>query len=607
MAFSFPSTASSTPSSNAPILEKEDYELDTPYLGGTTDESTSFLPPSHSRTHSPSLSNSITPNHSRNGSILGGGGTGPPGGWWNAVSRRFAQRNFTRRALLVGMLSLVVLVTLVSSTVTNREEGEEDGWYSSWSNALSNFASRPEESDSRSNIRELDLLKVLNYETPQDTLASQMKEGVRYATAMSYGGHANQMISIQKLLYFSKITNRVPIIPSLIPVHIDGGPQNISTFYDLPLFYHLTSLPALEMSQVKSSSFWSGEGTKDIQEEFPCWSIQEGTVGFPNREAISFDMHGLFVHHWPLPAKGFARGAGGFDLSFDALRIWDSSPWEKDRWIERVRREYLPQQERKNSKGEVIQEEIDVEDEEARKENIKVGFTPRESPAPTDQMVAFDNSLFLGPIMFPPINLSPDTEPLEPGLAGEGTSWSEIGQHLHFTPLVEQQATSYLLKLFEVEKEDDIPPFITIHLRRGDFKEFTGAYTDLEKYTTALDRLLPRLQSRLDNSTSFSGPGRTPYRHLSRSKLRASSYSIVATTDESSSSPFVQKVRELGWKVVDHELLKTKEELGGWWPTLLDCAILARGRSFIGTDKSTYSNLAALRVKYWNGGVVETA
>lgn len=60
----------------------------------------------------------------------------------------------------MGMLSLVVLVTLVSSTVTNREEGEEDGWYSSWSNALSNFASRPEESDSRSNIRELDLLKV---------------------------------------------------------------------------------------------------------------------------------------------------------------------------------------------------------------------------------------------------------------------------------------------------------------------------------------------------------------------------------------------------------------------------------------------------------------
>ncbi|GAA5906303.1 O-fucosyltransferase family protein [Sporobolomyces salmoneus] len=595
MAYSFPPTTSSTgsltPSSTAAILEKES-DLD------GQDESTSFLPQSRSPTASA--------NHSRTASLISG--TSPPGGWWNAVSRRFAQRNFTRRALAVGMMSLVAILTLLSTLSTEGNEGDEEtGWYDGWRNRIGEkWNTLGLQSQSEAKTRKLDLLKVINFETPQDTLASQLKSGVRYATAMSYGGHANQMISIQKLLYFSKITNRVPIIPSLIPVHIDGGPENISTFYNLPLFFHLTSLPALEISQIKSSSFSTREGTKQIQEEFPCWSIQESTVGFPNREAISFDMHGLYVHHWPLPGSGFARGAGGFDLSFDALRIWDSDSWQKDRWIEKVRREYLPQQQWKDKEGKEL-EEIPIENEEERKKNIKDGFTPRESPSPTDQMVAFDNSLFLGPIMPPPIDLSPDDAPLEPSLAGEGTSWQEIGQYLRFTPLVESRATSYLLQLFSVSKPSQIPPFITIHLRRGDFAEFTGAYTDLEKYTSALSRLLPRLQARLDNSTSYSGPSRNAFRPPPHSRLPATEYSIVATTDESSSSPFVQKVKALGWKVVDHDEFKTKETFGGWWPTLLDCAILARGRSFVGTDKSTYTHLAALRVKYWNGGVVEIA
>lgn len=374
----------------------------------------------------------------------------------------------------------------------------------------------------------------------------------------------------------------------------------MSTFYDLPLFYHLTSLPALEMSQLKSSIPSPGKPSI-VQEDFPCWSIQEGTAGFPNREAISFDLHGLFVHHWPLPASGMARGAGGFDLSFDSLRIWDSDVWRKDRWIEKVRNEFLPQKIRKSSEGgeEILDRELPLRDQEGRRKNLKDGFTPRESPAPQDQVVAFDNSLFMGPIMFNPLDLSPPDEPLEPGVPGEGTSWEEIGQHIHFTPLVEDRATSYLLKLFDVKEPSKIPPFITVHLRRGDFAEFTGAgYTDLAKYTSALSRLFPRLQARLDNPKSFSGPSRNSFKPDPKwSHLRASDYEIVATTDEPSSSPFLTEVKALGWKIVDHELFETKETFGGWWPTLLDMAILAKGRAFVGTDRSTYSIMAALRVK----------
>jgi len=375
--------------------------------------------------------------------------------------------------------------------------------------------------------------------------------------------------------------------PSLIPVHIDGPPTNISLFYDLPRFFHLTSIPALEMSQLKLPT----SPDKSQQEDFPCWSVQESTVGFPNFEAISFDMHGLYVHHWPLPGHTFARGAGGFDLSFDSLRIWDSSPSAKDDWINKVRQEFLPQKKLpQDPEKELVKE--------GGKDNMKDGFHTHDAPSPTDQVVAFDNSLFLGPIMFSPLDLSPSTSPLEPTLAGEGTSWTSIGQHLHFTPHISSIANQYLMSIFSVSSPSQIPPFISIHLRRGDFEEFTGSYTSLDKYSLALSRLIPRLQSRLSSPSSFSGPSRLSFHP--KSKLPASEYPVLCTTDESSSSPFIQEVLKKGWKIVDHSQetgFGTKENLGGWYPTLVDMKILSMGKGFVGTDRSTYTHLAGLRVK----------
>lgn len=71
----------------------------------------------------------------------------------------------------------------------------------------------------------------MNFEEPQQTLASQLKPGVRYLTGMGFGGHcessniirlsweltfskfqANQFIAVLKLIYLSKITNRVAVM-----------------------------------------------------------------------------------------------------------------------------------------------------------------------------------------------------------------------------------------------------------------------------------------------------------------------------------------------------------------------------------------------------------
>lgn len=102
---------------------------------------------------------------------------------------------------------------------------------------------------------------------------------------------------------------------------------------------------------------------------------------------------------------------------------------------------------------------------------IKGGFSPLTTPPPSDQLMCLDNTLFLGPVMFEPA-FTPAI-PDEAGVAGEGLSWIAVGQHLRFATEVEEVVDEYLLNLFSVEQVVDIPPFITIHLRRTDFVSFT--------------------------------------------------------------------------------------------------------------------------------------
>lgn len=375
------------------------------------------------------------------------------------------------------------------------------------------------------------------------------------------------------------------------------------------------------MSQMKPMDI---EGAVPHNDQIACWSVQEATAGHGNGDVWSLDLHGIWVNHWPLPKQELARGLGGFDIAFDALRLFDFDVGRKQAWVDRVKNEMLPQ------KDPALPA---TATEEERLANVKDGFRPRSATVePNDQLMCFDNTLFLGPVMFGNTLTESKKGALEPTVPGEGLSWINVGQYIRFNSLVERRAAAYLRDLFDIESindynEDDvrpakttdldveldeaesttarqrerrsrhqpatIPPFISIHLRRGDFQFFAG-FTPLERYTAAVDRVRARLQARLEDPHGWTGPGR---KHFQSHGIPASKYQVVVTTDEAPNSEFVQQVKALGWKVLDHYHLNTKERFGGWWPTILDAAVLARGESFVGTDRSTFSHLAGVRVK----------
>ena len=59
---------------------------------------------------------------------------------------------------------------------------------------------------------------------------------------------------------------------------------------------------------------------------------------------------------------------------------------------------------------------------------------------------------------------------MEPAVPGEGLSWRIAMRHIYFTKEVENVVDLYLMRLFKVRTTSRIPPFISVHLRRGDFK-----------------------------------------------------------------------------------------------------------------------------------------
>ncbi|KAG0658108.1 hypothetical protein C6P46_006067 [Rhodotorula mucilaginosa] len=427
---------------------------------------------------------------------------------------------------------------------------------------------------------------VLRYPEPQPTFFSQLVPDVRYITSMSYGGHANQLVGIINLLYLAKVTNRVAIIPTLTPLHFSGLPQDLSVFYDLDRFVRESGIPAIQLSDLKP--FAQDPSQEAATEKISCWSVLERVAGNRNFNDGSMLAHGMDVRNWPLPMEP------GPMIWAEDLHEFDYDLGARLAWIKRVNHELLPQRD-PPATWKARQDRPNLH------ENLKDGFDPGRNDPPSDQVLCLDNTFFIATRVFPPA--IPPAAPMVRLRPSEGQGWIQAGQYLHFSAHLESLADQYLVALFGLWTKRSIPPFISVHIRRGDFEQARGL-TSIEAFTDAVQRVRDTLDRRMDDPASWAGAGHQHQRYFKG--VRGKDYAVVVTTDESMDSDFVRHIRaELGWRVLDHDHMRTVETLGEWYPTMIDAAVLARGRGFVGTEWSTFSYLAGSRVKFWNGGVEE--
>jgi hypothetical protein len=184
-------------------------------------------------------------------------------------------------------------------------------------------------------------------------------------------------------------------------------------------------------------------------------------------------------------------------LPLTSLRSQFDFDWETRRhWLEKVKKELLPQLPPPEGSAVVSLN---------RHQNLKPGFDPGRTDPPRDDLFCLDTTFFLGSRIFPPA--FPPEVPLEPLRSYEGHGWIEAGQHIRFSAELERLADVYLCDLFRVAHVGEILPFITVHIRRGDFSTARGL-TSLDKFTDAVQRTREKLNWRMDHLDGWTGAGK---------------------------------------------------------------------------------------------------
>jgi hypothetical protein len=98
-------------------------------------------------------------------------------------------------------------------------------------------------------------------------------------------------------MYLALLTQRVPVIPPFVPMHIgmDNPPLNFGEIFDLPRFRAATNSPAVEWRDLKRFPMVNiDQGIVDYEDVEPlgCWSVwmRTGPDGKERWNAVSYVM-----------------------------------------------------------------------------------------------------------------------------------------------------------------------------------------------------------------------------------------------------------------------------------------------------------------------------
>jgi len=172
----------------------------------------------------------------------------------------------------------------------------------------------------------------------------------------------------------------------------------------------------------------------------------------------------------------------------------------------------------------------------------------------------------------------------------------KIARHFRWSPTLKALGEEYVRRLLAVTPGDALPPFITIHVRHGDFatncRELSvpveECFAPLDAYAVRASEVAAELATRPE----FAKHG---------------SFKIVVISDEQDPA-WWKTVRSRGWLTIDHSPAgeDTNAKHGPWYTALIDMVIPSLGMGFVGTEGSTMSMHARRRVEVWNGGVTRT-
>ncbi|KAG8923486.1 hypothetical protein FRC02_011115 [Tulasnella sp. 418] len=363
----------------------------------------------------------------------------------------------------------------------------------------------------------------------------------------------NDFMAYCNLIYLGMLSSRIPIVPPFVPElgHLAQGSLNtdFSEFFDLSRLRESLNYPVLEWSQVKKAAYAGSEFDLEnvVEEPIGCWTNMKPFSDSHQVQQTNLpDFLKLDVSYTSTPRSAKLNEWNDAHTSFLGL---SSIMYPTGR-------------------AKALSEKTSVP-----------SYSPHQnlSLVPDDHLTCFDSLYFTA---------GRDTYEWEKDYS---PVWTLVGKHMRFTKKVEDIAMFYLRKVFGVQRNEDIPPFISVHVRRSDFSwkkclelsKKEECFLPLSAYATQIGHVQAELRSL-----------NSPYPDGTH---------ILVTSDEKDPNWWAQ-VRERGWYFIDHGGEKTSEVHGKWYPSIIDAYVQSQGIAFVGTGQSTMSLVAARRVQYWNNG-----
>ncbi|KAG8925253.1 hypothetical protein FRC01_010445 [Tulasnella sp. 417] len=385
-----------------------------------------------------------------------------------------------------------------------------------------------------------DLRAHLRSENTYEDLRAYLRSG-----NATNGFRANVFEGYCNLIYLALITQRIPVIPPLVPcpTHLGFGEPlpmiNFGEVFDLPQLRRALRSPILEWKDVKRAHYGEPWGVDmppvdgAVDEELGCWSTIQVIRGRgPHRTDLATFLK-LDVAYTPVP---LSVALPGFP---DHSMFWGLAS---------------------------------LTFEEGR----RVAF-------------AHDNGVVPGPTLHSKRNIAPDEnltcfDDLYFVSAVDGFEWER--------DWVEEVAIEMLKRVLGVPESREVPPFIAVHIRRDDFDaEFCKAHPEAECHPP-----LPVFRNRVRQVQEALAEKFGP---MAKS---GNVHDVIVTSDEKSAT-WWGEVKRMGWRYIDHVEERTMEMYGTWYPSIIDAVVQSMSIGFVGTQRSTMSRVAALRVRDWNGGV----
>ncbi|KZT41003.1 hypothetical protein SISSUDRAFT_982518 [Sistotremastrum suecicum HHB10207 ss-3] len=372
---------------------------------------------------------------------------------------------------------------------------------------------------------------------PTPSFRDNLHPDLKYVTAFTAGGFTNVFMSHVNLIYIALLSQRIPVIPPFSPVHqgLSTGFFQASEVFNLSLLSQAIRTPVLEWQQIKDLA-------APNVDSLGCWSVQETLGGHyhltPNVEEsmhlnFSYTRVPEFTRLTPSPNEYFGNYMALASLSFPQTRS------------------------------------------EALAEAAGKPYPDRHYVDPDEQMLCYDLLYYVASAV--QYEWEREWSP----------AWRFVGRHIRWSDHVLDITKGVVGRTFGGSGTGDVPPYISVHVRRTDFKNACPDYVTLAECMPTLAayaRRVKQVQEELQ-------------------KTRGLTVNNVVVLSDEKDEGWWKEVTDMGWKRIDHAKEGTQEKYGEWYLPVIDVVAQSLAIGFVGTDHSTMSLVSSKRVREWNGGV----